>query len=119
MEVKQLGMRVMDNGERIRVPLGHTGKLWEIVRERQAWRAAFHGVSKSRPGLGHKTHRGCEAGFAAGNRDHGFVMLTSASAMDAQLDVGWGGERNWEHGQGNIIVTVPRLNNERAQERNN
>ena len=63
MEVKKLGMRVMDNGERIRVPLGHTGKLWEIVRERQARRAAFHGVSKSRPGLGHKTHRGCEAGL--------------------------------------------------------
>ena len=56
-------MRVMEDGERIRVPLGHKGKLWEIVREREAWRAAFHGVSKSRPGLGHKTHRGYEAGL--------------------------------------------------------
>ena len=47
------------------------------------------------------------------------MVLTSASAMDAQLDVGWGGERNWEHGQGNIIVTVSRLNRERVEERNN
>ena len=52
---KEFGMRVMENGERIRVPLGCTGKLWEIVREREAWCAAFHGVSKSRPGLSHKT----------------------------------------------------------------
>ena len=59
MEVKEeFGMRVMENGERIRVPLGHTGKVWEIVREREAWHAAFHGVSKSWTGLGNKTHRG-------------------------------------------------------------
>ena len=26
-------------------------KLWEIVRDREAWRAAFHGVTKSRIGI--------------------------------------------------------------------
>ena len=26
-------------------------KLWEIVTDREAWRAAFHGVTKSRIGI--------------------------------------------------------------------
>ena len=28
------------------------GKLREMVRDREAWRAAFHGVAKSQTGLG-------------------------------------------------------------------
>ena len=27
-------------------------KLWEIVKEREAWRAVVHGVAKSQTGLG-------------------------------------------------------------------
>ena len=28
------------------------GKLWEMVRDREVWRAAAHGVPKSQTGLG-------------------------------------------------------------------
>ena len=28
------------------------GKLWEMVREREAWEAAVHGISKSQTQLG-------------------------------------------------------------------
>ena len=30
----------------------NVGKLWEMVRDRKAWRAAVHGVMKSRTRLG-------------------------------------------------------------------
>ena len=28
------------------------GKLWEMVRDREAWRASVHGIAKSRTWLG-------------------------------------------------------------------
>ena len=30
----------------------NVGKLWEMVRDREAWRAAVHGVAKSQTRLG-------------------------------------------------------------------
>ena len=28
------------------------GKLWEMVRDREAWHAVFHGVTRSQTGMG-------------------------------------------------------------------
>ena len=34
---------------------GHElGKLWEMVRDREAWRATVHGITKSRTRLGER-----------------------------------------------------------------
>ena len=33
----------------------NVGKLWEMVRDREAWRAAVHGVAKSQTRLGNWT----------------------------------------------------------------
>ena len=45
--------------QRMRWPDGMTdaidinlGKLWEMVRDREAWHAAVHGVTRSQTGLG-------------------------------------------------------------------
>ena len=35
----------------------NVGNLWEMVRDREAWRAAVHGVAKSRTGLGDNNNR--------------------------------------------------------------
>ena len=35
----------------------NVGKLWEMVRDREAWRAAVCGVAKSRTGLGDNENR--------------------------------------------------------------
>ena len=35
----------------------NVGKLWEMVRDREAWRAAVRGVAKSRTGLGDNENR--------------------------------------------------------------
>ena len=38
------------------------GRLWELVMDREAWRAAVHGVTKSRPRLSDRTEMRRELG---------------------------------------------------------
>ena len=40
------------------------GKLWEMMRDRKAWRAAVHGVAKSRTGTLNNNKQRPEAGGA-------------------------------------------------------
>ena len=43
------------------------GQLWEIVRDRRAWRAAVHGVSKSQTWLSDWTETTTQASYLVGN----------------------------------------------------
>ena len=41
-------------------------ELWELVMDREAWRAAFHGVAKSRTQLSDRTELARDGGVRAG-----------------------------------------------------
>ena len=53
-------------------------KLWEIVKDRESWHAAVHGVTKSQTGLSDFTtnsHGGVELRWWEGTQDRGDYML--------------------------------------------
>ena len=66
------------------------GKLWEMVRNREAWRAADHGVAKSQTQLGSRTTAAVTDEYRRKHPYWGYVWNSHLDKSSKQLAGGSG-----------------------------
>ena len=80
-------------------------ELRELVMDREAWRAAIHGVAKSRTGLSDWTElnwtelRGCALQQKKLPRWEAHSLQLESSPQSLQLEKGWNAATNTQHKQ--------------------
>ena len=71
-------------------------EIWEMMKDREAWRAAVHGVAKSRTRLNNNNEKLGPENSKCGNPEEAEVWgLGKADRSDGERALVWGYQGNW------------------------
>ena len=71
-------------------------EIWEMKKDREAWRAAVHGVAKSRTRLNNNNEKPGPENSKCGNPEEAEVWeLGKADRSDGERALVWGYQGNW------------------------